>query len=192
MTASSSERAAWLVVLAGVVAALQVGKLPPALPALQAELGLTLVQSGFLVSLVQMAGMLLGLSVGLAGDTLGHRRCMLAGLLTLSAGGVEVMRSIERDDALARCIASGEPAVVLAELVRINNLSATPDQVRAHIEDMAQSYEKPSEVVSWYLGDKQRMADVEVVVVENNVAEFVMSRGKVIDKDVPFDELMAS
>lgn len=82
--------------------------------------------------------------------------------------------------------------LVVSELVRANNLQAKPEQLQAHIEEMAQSYEKPSEVVSWYLGDKQRMADVEVVVVENNVAEFVLSRGKVIDKDVPFDELMAS
>ncbi len=82
--------------------------------------------------------------------------------------------------------------LVVSELVRANNLQAKPEQLQAHIEEMAQSYEKPSEVVSWYLGDKQRMADVEVVVVENNVAEFVLSRGKVIDKDIPFDELMAS
>lgn len=79
---------AWIVVLAGVAAALHVGKLPPALPVLQQTLGLSLVQSGFLVSLVQMAGMLLGLFVGLAGDTLGHRRCMVAGLLTLAAASV--------------------------------------------------------------------------------------------------------
>ena len=57
MTTTPDHRAAWLVVLAGGVAALQVGKLPPALPALQAELGLTLVQSGFLLSMVQLAGM---------------------------------------------------------------------------------------------------------------------------------------
>lgn len=79
---------ALIVVLAGVSAALHVGKLPPALPVLQDMLGLSLVQSGFLVSLVQLAGMGLGLLVGLAGDTLGLRRCMVAGLLVLSAASV--------------------------------------------------------------------------------------------------------
>ena len=79
---------ALIVVLAGVAAALHVGKLPPALPVLQQTLGLSLVESGFLVSLVQMAGMLLGLLVGLAGETLGQRRCMAAGLVTLSAASV--------------------------------------------------------------------------------------------------------
>jgi trigger factor len=80
--------------------------------------------------------------------------------------------------------------LVVGELVRTNNLQAKPDQLQAHIEEMAQSYEKPSEVVRWYLGDRQRMAEVEAVVVENNVAEFVIGKAKVTDKVVPFDELM--
>ncbi|MBC7482526.1 MAG: trigger factor [Rhizobacter sp.] len=80
--------------------------------------------------------------------------------------------------------------LVVGELVRSNNLQAKPDQLQAHIEEMAQSYEKPSEVVRWYLGDRQRMAEVEAVVVENNVAEFVLGKGKVSVKVLPFDELM--
>jgi len=80
--------------------------------------------------------------------------------------------------------------LVVGELVRSNNLQAKPDQLQAHIEEMAQSYEKPSEVVRWYLGDRQRLAEVEAVVVENNVAAFVLSKAKVTDKVLPFDELM--
>ena len=80
--------------------------------------------------------------------------------------------------------------LAVAELVRANNLQAKPDQLQAHIEEMAQSYEKPAEVVRWYLGDRQRMAEVEAVVIENNVAEFVLAKAKVTDKAVPFDELM--
>ena len=82
--------------------------------------------------------------------------------------------------------------LVVGELVRVNNLQARPDQLQAHIEEMAQSYEKPSEVVRWYLGDRQRMAEVEAVVIENNVADFVLSKAKVSDKLVPFDELMTN
>jgi trigger factor len=82
--------------------------------------------------------------------------------------------------------------LVVGELVRSNNLQARPDQLQAHIEEMAQSYEKPSEVVRWYLGDRQRMAEVEAVVVENNVAEYVLGKAKVTDKLLPFEELMAS
>lgn len=79
---------AWLVVLGGVSAALHVGKLPPALPVLQEALGVTLLQAGFLLSLVQLAGMTLGLAVGLAADSLGLKRTMIAGLLVLSAASL--------------------------------------------------------------------------------------------------------
>ena len=68
--------------------------------------------------------------------------------------------------------------LVVAELVRANNLQAKPEQLQAHIEEMAQSYEKPAEVMRWYLGDRQRMAEVEAVVIENNVAEFVLAQGQ--------------
>ena len=76
--------AAWVVVAAGGVAALQVGKLPPALPALQAELGLSLVQSGFLLSMVQLAGLTLAVFMGVLADGMGLRRSMLRGLLLLA------------------------------------------------------------------------------------------------------------
>jgi MFS family permease len=75
---------AWIVILSGVVAALQMGKLPPALPELQAQMGVSWVQAGFLLSMVQFAGMSLGLVVGLFADRWGLRLCMLCGLMTLS------------------------------------------------------------------------------------------------------------
>jgi trigger factor len=80
--------------------------------------------------------------------------------------------------------------LVVGELVRSNGLQAKPEQLQKHIEEMAQSYEKPAEVMRWYLGDRQRMAEVEAVVIENNVAEFVLAKAQVTDKPVPFDELM--
>jgi trigger factor len=79
----------------------------------------------------------------------------------------------------------------VAELVRVNGLQAKPQQLQSHIEEMAKSYENPGEVVRWYLGDRQRMAEVEAFVVEMNVTEFVVERAKVTDKRLPFDELMA-
>jgi len=81
--------------------------------------------------------------------------------------------------------------LVVGELVRANDLGAKPDQLQSHIEEMAQSYERPAEVIRWYLGDRQRMAEVEGVVIENNVTDFVLSKAKVTDKALPFDELMA-
>lgn len=79
---------ALLVVLGGVSAAMHVGKLPTALPVLREALGVTLVQAGFLLSLVQLAGMLLGLAVGLAADAMGLKRTMVAGLLLLSTASL--------------------------------------------------------------------------------------------------------
>ena len=81
--------------------------------------------------------------------------------------------------------------LVVGELVRTHSLQAKPDQLQSHIEELSQSYEKPSEVMRWYLSDRSRMAEVEALVVENNVANHVLEHAKVTDKSVPFDELMA-
>lgn len=79
---------ALVVVLAGVSAALHVGKLPPALPVLREALGITLLQAGFLLSLVQVAGMTLGLAMGAVADALGPRRTMVLGLAILCGASV--------------------------------------------------------------------------------------------------------
>ena len=80
--------------------------------------------------------------------------------------------------------------LVVAELVRAHNLHAKPEQIRAHVEELAASYEKPAEVVRWYYSDNRRLAEVEAIVVENNVTEFVLSQAKVVEKAASFDELM--
>jgi trigger factor len=80
--------------------------------------------------------------------------------------------------------------LVVAELVRANNLQAKPEQIKAHVEELAASYEQPAEVVRWYYSDNRRLADVEAIVVENNVTDFVLSKAKVVEKQLPFDELM--
>ena len=81
--------------------------------------------------------------------------------------------------------------LVVAELVRSHELQAKPEQVKAHIEELAASYEKPQDVVRWYLSDNRRMAEVEAMVIENNVTEFVLSRAKLTEKEVSFEDLMA-
>jgi trigger factor len=126
----------------------------------------------------------------------------------LVAGEVERMVEAARADLKKRGVKDAETApipaeifqaqaerrvrlgLVVGELVRSNNLNARPEQLQAHIEEMSQSYEKPAEVVRWYLGDRQRLAEVEAVVIENNVAEFVLGKAKVTDKVLAFDELM--
>ncbi|KGM39331.1 trigger factor [Aquabacterium sp. NJ1] len=80
--------------------------------------------------------------------------------------------------------------LTVAELVKANNLQAKPEQLQAHIQELAQSYEQPAQVVAWYMSDRQRMAEVEAVVIEGNVADFVLSKAKVTDKALGFEELM--
>ncbi|HEY6511340.1 MAG TPA: MFS transporter, partial [Burkholderiaceae bacterium] len=75
---------ALVVILAGVAAALHVGKLPPAIPTLQQALGLTLLEAAFLLSMVQGAGMCAGVAFGALADSLGLRRSMLIGLSVLA------------------------------------------------------------------------------------------------------------
>jgi trigger factor len=80
--------------------------------------------------------------------------------------------------------------LVVAELVRTHELHATAEQIKAHIEELASSYEKPADVVKWYYSDMSRLGEVEAIVIENNVTDFILSKAKVTDKAVSFDELM--
>ena len=80
--------------------------------------------------------------------------------------------------------------LVMAELVKANELQAKPEQLKAHVDELAASYEKPEDVARWYFSDRNRMADVEAVVMENNVTDFVLAQAKVTDKAISFDELM--
>lgn len=81
--------------------------------------------------------------------------------------------------------------LVVAELTRANDLFPKTEQVKAHVEELASSYEKPQDVVRWYFSDEKRMAEVESVVIENNVTNFVLGKAKIVEKSVSFDELMA-
>ena len=81
--------------------------------------------------------------------------------------------------------------LVVAELTRANDLFPKTEQVKAHVEELASSYEKPEDVVRWYFSDEKRMAEVESVVIENNVTNFVLGKAKIVEKSVSFDELMA-
>src|SRR5574343_1240005 len=80
--------------------------------------------------------------------------------------------------------------LILAELVKSENLQATPEQVRTLVEENAASYEQPEEVIRWYYAQPQRLQEVEGVAIENNVVAFVLGKAKVSDKAIAFDELM--
>ena len=80
--------------------------------------------------------------------------------------------------------------LVVAELVRSNELHAKPEQIKTHVEELSASYEKPGDVVRWYYSDNRRLAEVEAIVIENNVTDFVLGKAKVTDKSISFEDLM--
>jgi trigger factor len=82
--------------------------------------------------------------------------------------------------------------LILSQLVQDNNLQATQEQVKAQIEDFAQSYEDPKEVLKYYYGDRRRLGEIEALVLEENVVNYVLGKAKVTAKDIAFDELMGS
>lgn len=82
--------------------------------------------------------------------------------------------------------------LILADVVKENALQATADQVKAQVEDFAQSYEDPQQVVKYYFSDRNRLAEVEALVLEENVVNYVLGNTKVTEKTVAFDELMGN
>jgi trigger factor len=80
--------------------------------------------------------------------------------------------------------------LILAEVVRAHNLHAKPEQVRAVVDEQAQSYEHPEEVVKWFYQSPERLRDIESMVLEDNVVAWVLAAAKVEDKAIAFDELM--
>jgi trigger factor len=82
--------------------------------------------------------------------------------------------------------------LLVAELVKKHQLQAKPDQVRKVIEDHAESFEQPDQLVRWYYQDPSRLAEVEALVMEDNVVEWAVGSMKVEDKPVDFDELMGT
>lgn len=82
--------------------------------------------------------------------------------------------------------------LILSEIVRRHDLQAKPEQVKAHVEEFAQSYENPAEVVRWYYADRTRLSEVEALVLEENVVNYVVGQSHAKETPVPFDELMGN
>ena len=82
--------------------------------------------------------------------------------------------------------------LIIAELARAENLQPKPAEVRAMVEQEAQSYESPAEVVKWFYMQPQRLSEMEAMALEANVVKWVLSKAKVNEKQMAFDELMGS
>ena len=107
--------------------------------------------------------------------------------------GVKDVEKIPMTDEvfLPRAEQAVRTGLVVSAFVAANGLDAKPEQIKAYIEELSASYERPAEVVRWYYSDKDRMEHAQAMVVESNVTQFVLSRAQVIEKVIAFDELMA-
>ncbi len=120
-----------------------------------------------------------------------HRRLVEQAVAELQAKGMKIQQlpfdpqafeaSAQRRVALA---------LIIGELARSEKLQPKPAEVRALIEAESQSYEHPAEVVKWFYMQPQRLSEMESLALESNVVSWVLSKAKVEDKAVLFDELM--
>ena len=93
------------------------------------------------------------------------------------------------EEAAKRRVALG---LIIAEVARAENLQAKPAQVRALVEQEAQSYESPAEVVKWFYMQPQRLSEMEAMALEANVVKWVLSKAQVKEREMAFDELMGA
>ncbi|MCL2590272.1 MAG: trigger factor [Betaproteobacteria bacterium] len=111
----------------------------------------------------------------------------------LEARGMAAQNALLKPEMFTdRAVRRVKLGLIVNELVKNNELRATPEQIRALIQDMAETYEDPSELVRWYYAQPERLAGAEAVVTEDNVVEWVCSKAKTSDKPVSFDELMGN
>ncbi|MDZ7663233.1 trigger factor [Thiohalophilus sp.] len=82
--------------------------------------------------------------------------------------------------------------LIMSEIVKANDLKVEPEAVKARIEEIAAPYEHPEEVVKWYQSDRQRLSEVESLVFEDQVVDWVLEQARVVEKPVSFDEIMTS
>jgi trigger factor len=100
--------------------------------------------------------------------------------------GVELDTSMFRDQAERR-VSLG---LILSEVIKSKELKADDDNVRAKVEELASTYEEPQQVIDWYYGDKSRLSQIESLVLEDAVVDWVFEQADVTEKSSSFDEVM--
>ena len=104
----------------------------------------------------------------------------------MKAEDIKLSPDMFRDGAAER-VALG---LILAEVVRAHALAARPEQVKAMVQEAAQTYEQPDAVVRWHYEKPERLNEFEALAVERNVVEWVLARARVVDKPTTFADLM--
>jgi trigger factor len=107
----------------------------------------------------------------------------------LSASGDISLPANLFEDQARRRVSLG---LIMSELVNAHQLQAKPEQVRELVNELAESYEQPEQVVAWYYGEPNRLSTVESLVIEANVVQWALGRAKVVEVASAFDELMGN
>lgn len=112
----------------------------------------------------------------------------------MQSRGIKIPKgsSLDPDSFTEHALRRVRLGLMLAELIRQRNLAADPDQVRALVEDFAQSFEDPDEVVKWHYSDPARLREAEVMALEDKVVDWVMESARVSERKVKFNELMGN
>ncbi len=117
----------------------------------------------------------------------GLKRQMMQQMYTPQGkSGVDLDASMFKEQAERRVTLG----LVLSELIKAKDIKVSEDQLRAKVEEIASTYEKPEEVVNWYYADKKRLSEIESLALEDAVVDWVFAQGDVSEKKSSFDEIM--
>jgi len=102
--------------------------------------------------------------------------------------GLQLNASMFADQAIRRV----KLGLIMSEIVKSEKIEADEDRVKKKVEEIAAPYEQPQQVIDWYMGDKQRLAEVRALVTEEQIVDWAMEKAKVVDKNITFKEIMSS
>ncbi len=102
--------------------------------------------------------------------------------------GMQIDASMFADQAIRRV----KLGLIMSEIVQSEKIEVDEDRVKKKIEEIAAPYEQPQQVIDWYNGDKQRLAEVKALVTEEQIVDWATEKAKVVDKKVTFKDIMNS
>ncbi|MXS86249.1 trigger factor [Nitrosomonas sp. HPC101] len=109
---------------------------------------------------------------------------------TRAARGLHKDPSLQRDAFLEKAEQRVRLGLVLSKLIEEHELGVKPEQIKSFIEEHAQSYENPEQVVKWHYTSPERLKEIEPLVLEDNAVSWILDKANIVDQNVTFDELM--
>lgn len=109
---------------------------------------------------------------------------------TRAERGLRKDQSLSRDAFLEKAERRVKLGLILSKLIDTHELSVKPEQIRSFIEEHAQGYENPEQVVNWHYASPERLKEIEPLILEDNAVSWLLNKAKIVDQNVTFDELM--